>query len=330
MNDTLIEVNDLRTYFPLTEGTVKAVDGVSLAVESGRSLGVVGESGCGKSVMALSILGVVPWPGRIVGGEIVLHRDGGPIDLAALDPLGDEIRRIRGKEISLIFQEPMTAFSPVHRIGDQIIEPMLIHEPDMGKRAARARAIALLREVGIPSPERRIDLHSFELSGGMRQRAMIAMAVACEPRILIADEPTTALDVTLQAQALNLMLEMQRSLQMAVILVTHDLGVIAEITERVVVMYLGRVVETAPVGPLFARPEHPYSRALLASIPRLSGPIEALAPIRGMVPSPYEMPPGCPFHTRCDEFVPGRCDRDTPATVAVAADHRVACLIRGG
>ena len=331
MNDTLIEVNDLRTYFPLTEGTVKAVDGVSLAVESGRSLGVVGESGCGKSVMALSILGVVPWPGRIVGGEIVLHRDGGPIDLAALDPLGDEIRRIRGKEISLIFQEPMTAFSPVHRIGDQIIEPMLIHEPDMGKRAARARAIALLREVGIPSPERRIDLHSFELSGGMRQRAMIARALSCNPRLLIADEPTTAIDVTIQAQILDLLKRLQREHGMALMMITHDLGVIADICDRVVVMYLGEVVESGTVHDVFTRTLHPYTEALLNSIPDLDTEATRLAAITGSVPDPFTRARGCLFEPRCGK---PETDQDRslrvaskPALVEIEPGHFARCFL---
>ena len=247
----------------------------------------------------------------------------------------ETMKAIRRNDISMIFQEPMTSFSPVHTIGNQIGEAIAMMDEaqriprQRRRRELTERSLEVLGRVGLTDPDI-LAAYPHNLSGGMRQRAMIAMAVACEPRILIADEPTTALDVTLQAQALNLMLEMQRSMQMAVILVTHDLGVIAEITERVVVMYLGRVVETAPVGALFARPQHPYARALLASIPRLTGPLEALAPIRGMVPSPYEMPPGCAFHTRCDEFVPGRCDVEAPATVALAAEHEVACLQRDG
>ncbi|MCY4372627.1 MAG: ABC transporter ATP-binding protein [Spirochaetaceae bacterium] len=331
----LLEVDDLHVVFPSREGAVRAVNGVSFALHRNEVLGIIGESGCGKSVTALSILGILPPVARVTGGSIRYHGAGGTVTITDEARESETMKAIRRNDISMIFQEPMTSFSPVHTIGNQITEAIAMMDEAQGiprqrrRRELSERALDVLGRVGLNDPDI-LAAYPHNLSGGMRQRAMIAMAVACEPRILIADEPTTALDVTLQAQALNLMLEMQRSMQMAVILVTHDLGVIAEITERVVVMYLGRVVETAPVGPLFARPEHPYSRALLASIPRLSGPIEALAPIRGMVPSPYEMPPGGPFHTRCDEFVPGRCDRDTPATVAVAADHRVACLIRGG
>ncbi|MDD9985460.1 MAG: ABC transporter ATP-binding protein [Spirochaetaceae bacterium] len=334
MAAALLEVDDLHVVFPSKEGTVRAVNGVSFALHRNEVLGIIGESGCGKSVTSLAILGILPPVARVTGGTIRYHGAGGTVTITGEARESETMKALRRNDISMIFQEPMTSFSPVHTIGNQITEAIaMMDEAQSIPRHRRQhelneRALDVLGRVGLHDPDI-LTAYPHNLSGGMRQRAMIAMAVACEPRILIADEPTTALDVTLQAQALNLMLEMQRSMQMAVILVTHDLGVIAEITERVVVMYLGRVVETAPVETLFARPEHPYSRALLASIPRLSGPIEALAPIRGMVPSPYEMPPGCPFHTRCDEFVPGRCDRDTPATVAVAADHRVACLIRG-
>ncbi len=335
MGAPLLELDDLHVVFPSKEGTVRAVNGVSFALHRNEVLGIIGESGCGKSVTSLAILGILPPVARVTGGTIRYHGAGGTVTITGEARESETMKALRRNDISMIFQEPMTSFSPVHTIGNQITEAIAMMDEAQSiprhrrQRELNERALDVLGRVGLHDPDI-LAAYAHNLSGGMRQRAMIAMAVACEPRILIADEPTTALDVTLQAQALNLMLEMQRSMQMAVILVTHDLGVIAEVTERVVVMYLGRVVETAPVGPLFARPEHPYSRALLASIPRLSGPIEALAPIRGMVPSPYEMPPGCPFHTRCDEFVPGRCDRDTPATMAVAADHRVACLIRGG
>ena len=331
----LLEVDDLHVVFPSREGAVRAVNGVSFALHRNEVLGIIGESGCGKSVTALSILGILPPVARVTGGRVRYHAAGGTVNITDEARESETMKALRRNDISMIFQEPMTSFSPVHTIGNQITEAIAMMDEAQGTprqrrgRELTERSLQVLGRVGLNDPDI-LAAYPHNLSGGMRQRAMIAMAVACEPRILIADEPTTALDVTLQAQALNLMLEMQRSMQMAVILVTHDLGVIAEVSERVVVMYLGRVVETAPVGALFARPEHPYAQALLASIPRLTGPLEALAPIRGMVPSPYEMPPGCPFHTRCDEFVPGRCDRDTPATVAVAADHRVACLIRGG
>ena len=335
MAEALLEVDDLHVVFPSKEGAVHAVNGVSFALYRNEVLGIIGESGCGKSVTALSILGILPPVARVTGGAIRYHGAGGTVTITDEARESETMKAIRRNDISMIFQEPMTSFSPVHTIGNQITEAIAMMDqaqriPRQRRRRELAeRALGVLGRVGLNDPDI-LAAYPHHLSGGMRQRAMIAMAVACEPRILIADEPTTALDVTLQAQALNLMLEMQRSMDMAVILVTHDLGVIAEVTERVVVMYLGRVVETAPVGALFARPEHPYARALLASIPRLTGPLGALAPIRGMVPSPYDMPPGCAFHTRCNEFVPGRCDRETPATVAIAADHDVECLQRDG
>jgi peptide/nickel transport system ATP-binding protein len=331
--EALLEVDDLHVVFPSKEGAVRAVNGVSFALYRNEVLGVIGESGCGKSVTALSILGILPPVARVTAGSVRYRGTGGPVTITDEDRDSDTMKAIRRNDISMIFQEPMTSFSPVHTIGNQISEAIAMTDeaqqiPRQRRRhELNERALEVLSRVGLTDPDV-LGAYPHNLSGGMRQRAMIAMAIACEPRILIADEPTTALDVTLQAQALNLMLEMQRSMHMAVILVTHDLGVIAEVTERVVVMYLGRVVETAPVGALFACPQHPYARALLASIPRLSGPLEALAPIRGTVPSPYEMPPGCAFHTRCDEFVPGRCDVERPATVAIAAEHDVACLQR--
>ena len=335
MSAALLEIEDLHVAFPTKEGTVRAVNGVSFALQRNEVLGIIGESGCGKSVTSLAILGILPPVARVTNGTIRYHGDQGTVTITGEARESETMKALRRNDISMIFQEPMTSFSPVHTIGNQIAEAIAMmdeaqHIPRQRRqRELNERALDVLGRVGLNDPDI-LAAYPHNLSGGMRQRAMIAMAVACEPRILIADEPTTALDVTLQAQALNLMLEMQRSMHMAVILVTHDLGVIAEVTERVVVMYLGRVVETAPVGALFARPEHPYARALLASIPRLSGPIDALAPIRGMVPSPHAMPPGCTFHTRCDEFVPGRCDREVPATVAVAAEHEVACLQRTG
>ena len=335
MAEALLEVDDLHVVFPSKEGAVHAVNGVSFALYRNEVLGIIGESGCGKSVTALSILGILPPVARVTCGAIRYHGAGGTVTITDEARESETMKAIRRNDISMIFQEPMTSFSPVHTIGNQITEAIAMMDQaqriprQRRRRQLTERALGVLGRVGLNDPDI-LAAYPHHLSGGMRQRAMIAMAVACEPRILIADEPTTALDVTLQAQALNLMLEMQRSMDMAVILVTHDLGVIAEVTERVVVMYLGRVVETAPVGALFARPEHPYARALLASIPRLTGPLGALAPIRGMVPSPYDMPPGCAFHTRCNEFVPGRCDRETPATVAIAADHDVECLQRDG
>ena len=329
----LLEVEDLQVVFPSREGAVRAVNGVTFTLGRDEMLGVIGESGCGKSVTALAVLGILPPAARVTGGAVRYFGAGGAVTITAQARDGETLQQLRRNDLSMIFQEPMTSFSPVHTIGNQIMEAIAMLDevrrlpPRQRRREVGERAAAVLGRVGLSDPGV-LTAYPHHLSGGMRQRAMIAMAVACEPRLLIADEPTTALDVTLQAQALNLLREMQRSMGMAVILVTHDLGVIAEVTERVLVMYLGRVVEAAPVGALFARPQHPYTRALLASIPRLTGPLAALAPIRGMVPSPYELPPGCAFHTRCGEFVPGRCDRAAPARVAAAPAHEVACLLR--
>lgn len=335
----LIEVKDLKTYFPTMEGEVRAVDGVSFVIPRGKTLCVVGESGSGKSVTARSILQIVDPPGRIVEGEILYHRTlsktgGGQVtetvDLAKLNPRGQEIRSIRGKEISMIFQEPMTSLSPVHTIGDQIMEGILLHLP-ITKDEARARAIEVLGQVGIPKPDLRIDTYPFQLSGGMRQRAMIAMALACRPNLLIADEPTTALDVTMQAQILELIRDLQAQLHMAVMLITHDMGVVAEMADEVVVMYLGMEVERGTVDEIFHAPKHPYTQALLRSIPKvgLTNP-QRLDSIRGMVPSPFHRPPACPFHTRCDSFMPGLCDRIRPPRIFLEGGREVRCLLYGG
>ncbi|MDA1229086.1 MAG: ABC transporter ATP-binding protein, partial [Chloroflexi bacterium] len=295
----LLSVRNLHTHFPLDEGTVVAVDGASFDVYSGKTLGIVGESGCGKSVAARSILGILDKPGRVIDGEIVFRRtaDGknDTVDLAGHDPNGELVRSIRGGEISYVFQEPMTSFSPVHTVGNQIIEAVRLHR-SASKEEARQIAIDMLRLVGIPSPETRIDEYSFQLSGGLRQRAMIAMALSCNPTLLIADEPSTALDVTTQAQILDLMRRLQDEYNMAIMMITHDLGVIAEMADHVVVMYLGRVVESAPVDDIFHNPQHPYTKALLQSIPRMGGRArEKLASIAGTVPHPYDRPVGCPF-----------------------------------
>src|SRR5215475_12183679 len=296
----LLSVRNLKTYFAQDEGTVKAVDGVSFDLHPGTTLGIVGESGCGKSITARSILRIVDRPGRIVEGEIQFRRpaaNGGAgltVDLARLDANGTEMRSIRGAEIALIFQEPMSSFSPVHTVGNQIIEAILLHQK-ISRRDARDRAIDMLRRVGVSSPGERVDQLSNQLSGGLRQRAMIAMALSCHPTLLIADEPTTALDVTTQTQILELMRRLQHEDGMAIMLITHDLGVIAEMTDTVVVMYLGRVVEQAPVDEIFHAPRHPYTRALLRSIPRIRSHVpERLAPIAGAVPHPYDRPSGCP------------------------------------
>ena len=329
----LLSVRNLKTYFAQDEGTVKAVDGVNLDLYPGATLGIVGESGCGKSVTARSILRIVDRPGRIVEGEIQFRRptaNGGPgvtVDLARLDSNGSQMRSIRGAEIALIFQEPMSSFSPVHTVGNQIIEAILLHQK-LSRREARDRAIDMLKRVGVSSPEERVDQLSNQLSGGLRQRAMIAMALSCHPTLLIADEPTTALDVTTQTQILELMRRLQREDGMAIMLITHDLGVVAEMATDVAVMYLGRVVEQAPVDAIFHAPRHPYTRALLRSIPRMrSRSRERLTPIAGAVPHPYDRPTGCPFHPRCAEFMAGRCDREAPVLKSVGDRHAVSCFL---
>jgi oligopeptide/dipeptide ABC transporter ATP-binding protein len=331
----LLSVRNLKTYFPQDEGTVKAVDGASFDLYHGRTLGIVGESGCGKSITARSILRIIDRPGRIVEGEILFRRrktfdsEGTDevIDLTKLDPNGQDMRAIRGAEIALVFQEPMSSFSPVHTVGEQIIEAIRLHQ-QVSRRQARAKAIEMLRLVGIPLPEQRVDQLTYQLSGGLRQRAMIAMALSCHPTLLIADEPTTALDVTTQAQILDLMRQLQREYGMAIMLITHDLGVIAEMTDTVVVMYLGRVVEQASVDEIFYHPKHPYTQALLRSIPRIhSNSRERLASISGAVPHPYNRPSGCPFHPRCAAFMPGLCDQKEPPLQATDEQHLVSCFL---
>ncbi|HLH75018.1 MAG TPA: ABC transporter ATP-binding protein [Chloroflexota bacterium] len=334
--DLLLQVTNLHTHFFLDQGVVKAVDGAHLTIRRGETLAVVGESGCGKSVTARSILQIVDPPGRVVAGEIRFWRPapGGngvvqsqPIDLARLLPSSREMRAIRGKEISMIFQEPMTSLSPLYTIGNQIAENITQHLP-VSKREARERTVELLRQVGIPNPESRIDSYPHQLSGGLRQRAMIAMALACSPSLLIADEPTTALDVTTQAQILELLRDLQQRLGMAIMLITHDLGVVAEMADDVAVMYLGRVVETAEVKQLFREPQHPYTRALLRSIPKVGGAArERLNTIRGMVPDPFARPSGCPFHPRCDSVIPGLCNHEDPRPVATGPGRDVRCLL---
>jgi peptide/nickel transport system ATP-binding protein len=332
--EALLSIRNLHTYFAQDEGTVKAVDGVNLEMSVGATLGIVGESGCGKSVTARSILRIVDRPGRIVEGEIWFRRpgtNGGPasaaVDLAKLEPNSLEMRAIRGAEIALIFQEPMSSFSPVHSVGNQIIEAILLHQ-DVDRRGAREKAIEMLRRVGVSSPDQRVDQLAHQLSGGLRQRAMIAMALSCSPTLLIADEPTTALDVTTQTQILELMRQLQQEDGMAIMLITHDLGVIAEMATDVAVMYLGRVVEQAPVDAIFHSPKHPYTRALLRSIPRMrSRRRERLTPIAGSVPHPYDRPTGCAFHPRCPDFMAGRCDAQTPASRTVGDRHTVSCFL---
>jgi len=314
----LLELRDLRTLFATDDGEFPAVDGVSLSVEAGRTLAIVGESGCGKSVTALSIMGLVPNPpGRIESGSI--RFEGRELVGAPAQQMQD----LRGNGIAMIFQEPMSSLNPVFTIGEQIVEGLLRHRA-ISRAQATERAIEMLRKVRIPAPEQRFHEHPHKLSGGMRQRAMIAMALACEPRLLIADEPTTALDVTIQAQILDLMRTLQRETGTAIILITHDLGVVAEVADEVVVMYAGRVVERAPVQALFDAPQHPYTIGLLGSIPRLDGERTRLASIEGQVPSPLRRPGGCGFAERCP-FADAQCRAEVPALREIGLKHQSAC-----
>jgi peptide/nickel transport system ATP-binding protein len=325
MADPILSVRDLHTHFFADEGTVRAVDGTSFDLHSGRTLGIVGESGCGKSVTAKSILRIVERPGRIVSGQIMLRRqNGSTVDLTTLPTDGREMRGIRGGEIGLVFQEPMSSLSAFHTIGNQLMEAIRLHT-NLSKRAIRTRAIDLLNMVGIPRPSQRIDSYSFELSGGLRQRVMIAMALAAEPRVLIADEPTTALDVTTQAQILELIRRLQRERDLAVMLITHDMGVIAEMADDVVVMYLGKEVEKGPVDAIFHAPRHPYTQSLLRSIPSvMAEPRSRLATITGSIPHPFARPGGCPFHPRCpDRFAV--CETTVPAEIMIGENHVTAC-----
>jgi peptide/nickel transport system ATP-binding protein len=329
----LLSVRDLRVSFALDEGLVRAVDGTSFDVMPGQVLGVVGESGCGKSVTMKAILQLIDRPGRITNGEIKFRRDDGVVDLARLEPRGAAMRDIRGAEIALIPQEPMAAFSPVHTVGDQIVEAILLHSHrwQAGKRMSRGEArditVGLFRDVGISMPEQRIDAYSWQLSGGLRQRAMIAMALSCKPRLLIADEPTTAIDVTTQAQVLALLRDLQERYNTAIIFITHDLGVIAQMASYVVVMYLGRVMEEGPVDDIFHAPKHPYTKALLRSIPSLYGQTRVALPvISGALPHPFNRPPGCPFHPRCPEVMP-RCPDAVPKLMPVPPHQLASCFL---
>ena len=330
--DILLEIKDLRVSFPLDEGNVRAVEGVDLTMHRGEVLGVVGESGCGKSITAHSVLRIIPAPGRIDGGQILFHppassNGNGVVDLAQLNPTGPEIRDIRGKEIAMIFQEPMSSFSPVHTIGSQIMEAILLHQ-DVTKEQARNMTIELLRLVGISGAAERVDNFPHQFSGGMRQRAMIAMALSCNPALLIADEPTTALDVTIQAQILELMRDLQKRLGMAVMFITHNLGVIAQIADTVAIMYLGQVVEYGPVREILRNPKHPYTIDLLRAVPRLGKTAgQRLVAIEGSIPSPFQRPSGCPFHPRCSRAMAGRCEVIMPAVTQVGDQHTVRCLL---
>lgn len=326
-NIPLLQVQNLKVYFYLEEGILKAVDDVSFDMRRKEVLGIVGESGCGKSVTAQSILRIVPHPGRTVGGEILLHQNGNLVDIARLNPSGRDIRAIRGKEIAMIFQEPMTSLSPIHTIGNQIMEAVLLHR-DMSQSEARELTLEMLYKVGISNPHQRIDEYSYQLSGGLRQRAMIAMALSCNPSLLIADEPTTALDVTVQAQILELMKELQREFGMSIIYITHNLGVIAEIADEVLVMYLGNVVEHANTDEIFHNPLHPYTIGLLKSIPKVGKKARTrLEAIKGTVPPPLDLPRGCTFYQRCREAKEGICNVDNPSLIEVTKGHRVSCFL---
>jgi peptide/nickel transport system ATP-binding protein/oligopeptide transport system ATP-binding protein len=339
----LLEVKNLQTHFQTRAGVVRAVEGVSFHVGEGELLGLVGESGCGKSMTALSVMRLVGAPGRIVGGEVWF--DGR--DLLKLSE--SEMRAIRGDDIAMIFQDPMTSLNPVYTVGEQIAEALRLHR-NLGRKAAREGAVEAMREVAIPDPGRRADDYPHQLSGGMRQRVMIAMALACDPKLLIADEPTTALDVTIQAQILELIDELRRTRNLGVLLITHDLGVVAEVADRVAVMYTGRVVEASPVGELFARPRHPYTEGLLRSVPKLTEvgvkKAERLQTIEGTVPKPTNLPPGCHFAPRCPHRMPRCTEGDIPLyqleggvsvrcvlydlSAAVAADNQLGRMAEGG
>ncbi len=323
MNNPLLEVKGLVTEFRLTQRVVHAVNGVSFSIGAGEVLGIVGESGCGKSVTALSIMRLIDTPGRIVGGEAWLHDDGGKTDLLAL-PDG-EMEHVRGNKISMIFQDPMTSLNPVLNVGFQIMEPLKFHR-GMSDSVAKRAAIQLLERVGIPEAALRIKDYPHKFSGGMRQRVMVAMAVACQPRLLIADEPTTALDVTIQAQIIALINELKQEINTSVIIITHDLGVIARMADRVAVMYAGNIVENGPAEMIFDQPGHPYTKALMGSIPRLRSWPERLTTIDGAPPSLTEEIVGCPFQPRCIERIE-RCETENPPLLEIAWEHSCACWV---
>ncbi len=329
--DTLLEVRNLQTHFFMAEGVAKAVDSTTFSIRRGQVLGVVGESGCGKSVTARSIMRMVRPPGHTVDGEILYSRpdqdgQGASIDLLQLPATGTEMRAIRGGEIAMIFQEPRASLSPVHRIGDQITENILLHQ-EVSPSEAEEIAVDMLRQVHIPLAEQRLDAFAHQLSGGMCQRVMIAMALSCHPSLLIADEPTTALDVTTEAQILELMQGLQADLHMAIMFITHDLGVVADMADEVAVMYLGKVVEQGAAADIFRDPKHPYTIALLESLPRMDQRREWLQTIRGVVPDPYSTLSGCPFHPRCADFIEGVCDEIVPEPITLEDGREVRCLL---
>ncbi len=322
----LITLDGLQTFFDTDEGVVKAVNDISFTIPRGKTLGLVGESGCGKSVTALSIIRLISNPGRIAGGRILLHQEGGPLVLSELPEA--QMRQVRGKRISMIFQEPMTSLNPVFTIGAQISEAILLHR-DCSKAEARDRAIDMLAKVKIPDPARRYGEYPHQFSGGMRQRAMIAMALSCDPELLIADEPTTALDVTIQAQILDLLRELQSSTGMSILIITHDLGIVAELANEVAVMYASRIVERAPVVELFSNPLHPYTHGLFTSKPRPgTSKQQRLTTIEGMVPPPLRFPSGCKFHPRCP-YQDEKCVNEEPELREIRPQHWARCHYAG-
>lgn len=325
----VLEIKELKTYFFLDTGTVKAVDGINLTINRGKTLGIIGESGCGKSVTAHSILKLIPSPpGKIISGKITLHENDKVTEISNLKNSDKTLRDIRGRSIGMIFQEPMTSFGPLHTIGNQIIESILIHNKAENEKDAKEQAINLLKLAGIPNPERRVDAYPHEFSGGMRQRAMIAMALACGPSLLIADEPTTSLDVTIEAQILELLKDIQLQTGMAILLISHNLAVVSEMADEISVMYLGKQVEFGQSEDIFNNPLHPYTKGLWNSIPKLEGPIERLVPIKGIVPSPRDLPPGCVFSSRCSEFIEGKCNSSKPVPrIEVESGHFVNCYL---
>jgi len=351
--EPLVEIQDAHVQFEVRDGIVHAVDGVTFTIERGETLGVIGESGCGKSVTAKAIMQMIPKPGKITQGHVIYHRrdkydPDKPvelIDITSLDPDGQEIREIRGGEFAMIFQEPMSSLTPVYTAGLHIGEALRLHRlipQTLGnqmseaikvsrrvtKAEAREISIDMLRQVGLPRPEQRIDSYPHQLSGGQRQRVMIAVALSCQPAMLIADEPTTALDVSIEAQILDLMRELQESVDMAIMFITHNLGVVAEMAKDIVVMYMGKQVEKASTVRIFYEPKHPYTRALLESIPKVGRrSTRRLAAIEGMVPDPFSLPSGCVFHPRCPSFMPGKCDRIKPKWTEAEPDHWVRCLL---
>jgi oligopeptide/dipeptide ABC transporter ATP-binding protein len=329
-SDTILEINNLKTYFYLEAGTVRAVDGVNLTLQRQQTLGLVGESGCGKSITAMSVMRLIQSPpGKIVDGQIMLYtKEGEGVDIASLNPKGTTMRKIRGAEIAMVFQEPMTSLNPLQRVGAQIAESVLLHQ-NVGQKEALDRALEMLTKVQISAPKQRLDEYPHQMSGGMRQRVMIALALSCNPSILIADEPTTALDVTVQAQILDLMRQLQADFNSSIILITHNLGVVSQLADHVGVMYLGKVVEYAEVRELFHHPLHPYTVGLLNSVPvfgKKSG--QDLVPIVGMVPSPMSEIRGCAFAARCPRVMP-ICREQQPELREVASAHQAACWLYG-